>query len=145
MNLVATRWWSVSFLPSCLLMLGVDLGAMARMDAGTREPSAHLRVDKSSEIVSAAAKACGAQGGTATRYLDPGSTWQNGIVESFISRLRGVLMSSENVDTLASQPRGGQRLLRQVADYSMPNVSDKVLRIILGYTDYVNRVVWRKY
>ncbi len=34
--------------------------------------------------------------------------------------------------------------LRAIADYSMPNVSDKVLRIILSYTDYINRVVWKK-
>jgi len=46
---------------------------------------------------------------------------------------------------LESQPRGQERLLRQVYDYSMPNVSDKVLRIIHSYTDYVNRVVWKKY
>jgi UDP-N-acetylglucosamine 2-epimerase (non-hydrolysing) len=43
------------------------------------------------------------------------------------------------------QPRGKKRLMRQVEDYSMPNVSDKVVRIINSYTDYVNRVVWKKY
>ena len=43
------------------------------------------------------------------------------------------------------QPRGEQRLIRQVDDYSMPNVSDKVVRIIHSYTDYVNRVIWKKY
>jgi UDP-N-acetyl-L-fucosamine synthase len=46
---------------------------------------------------------------------------------------------------LDSQPSGVDRLLRQVGDYSMPNVSDKVVRIIHSYTDYVNRVVWKKY
>jgi UDP-N-acetylglucosamine 2-epimerase (non-hydrolysing) len=51
----------------------------------------------------------------------------------------------QGLEILEIQPRGETRLLRQVADYSMPNVSDKVLRIIHSYTDYVNRVVWKKY
>lgn len=45
---------------------------------------------------------------------------------------------------LESQPRGDERVLRLVDDYSMPNVSDKVVRIIHSYTDYVNRVIWKK-
>jgi len=50
----------------------------------------------------------------------------------------------QGLAVLATQPTGDERLLRQVADYSMPNVSDKVVRIIHSYTDYVNRVVWMK-
>ncbi|MGR5519477.1 non-hydrolyzing UDP-N-acetylglucosamine 2-epimerase [Vibrio sp. PNB22_4_2] len=48
------------------------------------------------------------------------------------------------IEILEAQPRGEQRLLNKVADYIAPNVSDKVLRTILSYTDYVNRVVWKK-
>jgi len=50
----------------------------------------------------------------------------------------------EGLAVLEGQQRDEHRTLRLVADYSMPNVSDKVLRIILSYIDYVNRVVWRK-
>lgn len=51
----------------------------------------------------------------------------------------------QGLSILATQPRGAERSLRLVTDYSMPNVSDKVVRIIHSYTDYVNRVVWKKY
>ena len=56
-----------------------------------------------------------------------------------ISRIR------QAIDILADQPRGSTRGLNIVEDYNVSNVSDKVLRIIISYTDYVNRVVWKKY
>jgi UDP-N-acetylglucosamine 2-epimerase len=45
---------------------------------------------------------------------------------------------------LESQSRGATRTLALVKDYEATNVSDKVLRIILSYTEFVNRKVWRK-
>jgi UDP-N-acetylglucosamine 2-epimerase (non-hydrolysing) len=51
----------------------------------------------------------------------------------------------QSLAVIESQPRDEERLIRQVYDYSMPNVSDKIVRIIHSYTDYVNRVVWKKY
>jgi UDP-N-acetylglucosamine 2-epimerase (non-hydrolysing) len=43
---------------------------------------------------------------------------------------------------LEAQPTGEQRAQRIVSDYNVPNVSEKVVRIIQSYTNYVNRVVW---
>jgi UDP-N-acetylglucosamine 2-epimerase (non-hydrolysing) len=48
------------------------------------------------------------------------------------------------LDILAVQPRGEERLINVVDDYVAPNVSDKILRIITSYTDYVNKFVWKK-
>ena len=50
----------------------------------------------------------------------------------------------QGLDILASQPRDGDRLLQMVDDYKADNVSDKVLRIIQSYTDFVNKKIWHK-
>lgn len=51
----------------------------------------------------------------------------------------------QGLEILKTQARGEERQLRLVDDYCMPNVSDKVVRILHSYTDYVKRVVWKKY
>jgi UDP-N-acetylglucosamine 2-epimerase (non-hydrolysing) len=62
----------------------------------------------------------------------------NGLATEYGQRVK------EGVTILETQGRGAKRNLRMVADYQMPNVSEKVARIILSYADYVNRFVWHK-
>jgi UDP-N-acetylglucosamine 2-epimerase len=50
----------------------------------------------------------------------------------------------QGLTQLQYQKRGEERSFRPVADYSMPNVSEKMVRIILSYTDYIKRTVWRE-
>lgn len=50
----------------------------------------------------------------------------------------------QGLTQLQYQEVGEKRNFRTVADYSMPNVSEKMVRIILSYTDYINRIVWSK-
>ncbi len=56
---------------------------------------------------------------------------------------RGPVLAA--LEVALAQPRGEARLMRIPPDYAVPNVSHKVLRIILSYTDYINRTVWRKH
>ena len=51
----------------------------------------------------------------------------------------------QGLTQLQTQKRGTERNFRPVADYSMPNVSEKMVRIILSYTDYIKRVVWSEF
>jgi len=51
----------------------------------------------------------------------------------------------QGLQILESQRQGDERSLRLVADYSMPNVSDKVVRILHSYRDYIMRTVWKRY
>ena len=51
----------------------------------------------------------------------------------------------QGLQIISNQKRGNERTIMPVADYSKPNVSDKVLRIIVSYTDYIKRNVWNEY
>jgi UDP-N-acetylglucosamine 2-epimerase (non-hydrolysing) len=51
----------------------------------------------------------------------------------------------QGLQQLEYQKRGAERNFREVNDYTMPNVSDKVVRIIISYTDYVKKTVWKNF
>ena len=80
---------------------GEDIVAVLDELTAIRGAPAHLRADNGPEMISKAVKAWCAESGTGTLYIDPGSPWQNGIVESFNGRLRDELLSSEIFDKLA--------------------------------------------
>ena len=69
----------------------------------------NIRSDSGSEFIADVMKEWCKESGTNTLYIEPGAPWQNGIVESFNSRLRDKLLSSEIVTTLA-EAQGGVRI-----------------------------------
>ena len=52
---------------------------------------------------------------------------------------------TEGLEILKDQERADSRRLRIVDDYASPNVSEKVLRILISYTSYVNREIWKRF
>jgi transposase InsO family protein len=80
---------------------GGDIVSVPDELTAIRGAPVHLRADHGPEMISKAVKAWCAESGTGTLYIDPGSPWQNGIVESFNGRLRDELLSSEIFDRLA--------------------------------------------
>ena len=79
---------------------GKDVVAVLDELTAIRGAPAHLRADNGPEMISKAVKEWCAASGTDALYIDPGSPWQNGIVESFNGRLRDELLSSEIFATL---------------------------------------------
>jgi transposase InsO family protein len=80
---------------------GEDIVAVLDELTAIRGAPAHVRADNGPEMISKAVKAWCEESGTGALHIDPGSPWQNGIVESFNGRLRDELLSSEIFDTPA--------------------------------------------
>jgi transposase InsO family protein len=79
---------------------GEEIVAVLDELTAIRGAPSHLRADNGPEMISKAVKAWCAESGTGTLCIDPGSPWQNGIVDSFNGRLRDELLSSEIFATL---------------------------------------------
>ena len=84
---------------------GKDVVAVVTELTAIRGAPVHLRADNGPEMISTAVKEWCAASGTDALYIDPGSPWQNGIVESFNGRLRDELLSLEIFATLADGQR----------------------------------------